>query len=211
MTTRGQDFWLRELARAGLSNNDQRELLASLSHAAECRARYFPSPPIPYLARAKQLLMSAFFPQKGPHLVAVDPLFPPERLSRSQAWQIVYWELPHLDGASRPVNELHMIMSDVTSMMARNEFPLTVPPRWLSELFQVLERAAELKMEANKWSMAPPSNLDPESDAYLAAIFKKLTMTNVVANDSNTPCGRERMRLFRMPRAISFPSRRRTP
>ena len=129
MTTRGQDFRLRELTRAGLSNDDQRELLASLAHTVERRPRYFPSPPIPYLDRVKQLLMSAFFPQKGPLLITTDPLFPPERLSRNQAWQIVYWELPHLDGASRPANELHMITSDVISMMARNEFPLTVPPR----------------------------------------------------------------------------------
>ena len=89
MTTRGQDFWLRELNRAGLSNDDQKELLASLAHTVERRARYFPSPPIPYLARVKQLLTSAFCPQKGPLLITVDPLFPPERLSRSQAWQIV--------------------------------------------------------------------------------------------------------------------------
>ena len=123
MTTRGQDFWLRELARAGLPNDDQRELLASLAHTVERRTRYFPSPPIPYLASVKQLLTSAFFPQKGPLLITADPLFPPERLSRSQAWQIVYWELSHLDGASRPVNELRIITSDVISIIARNEFP----------------------------------------------------------------------------------------
>ena len=135
MTTRGQEFWLRELTQSGLSNDDQKELLAQLVHAVERRTRYFPSPDIPFLERVKQLLMSVFFPQKGPLLITVDPQFPPERLSRSQAWQIVYWELPHLDGASRPVNELHVITSDVISMMARNEFPLTVPPRRLSELF----------------------------------------------------------------------------
>ena len=174
MSNREPDFWLRELARAGLSTNVQGELLASLALTAERRARYFPSPPLPYLARVRQLLMSAFFPRKGPLLISVDPSCPPERLSRSHAWQIVYWELPHLDGASRPVNELHMITSDVISMMARNEFPLTVPPRWLSDLFEVLGRAAELKMEANKWPMAPPSNLDPESEAYVAAVCKNI-------------------------------------
>ena len=104
MSNREPEFWLRELARAGLSTKYQKELLASLTHTVECRARYFPSPPLPYLARVEQLLTSAFFPQKGPLLIDVDPLFPPERLSRSQSWQIVYWELPHLDGASRPAN-----------------------------------------------------------------------------------------------------------
>ena len=90
MVNREPDFWLRELARAGLSTNDQRELLASLAHTVERRACYFPYSPYPYLDRVKQLLMSTFFPQKGPLLIALDPAFPPERLSRIQAWQIAY-------------------------------------------------------------------------------------------------------------------------
>ena len=72
------------------------------------------------------------------------------------------------------MNKSHVITSDIISMMARREFPLTVPPRWLSELFEVLGRVMELKMEANKWSMAPHLNLDPESDAYVAAVFKNI-------------------------------------
>ena len=67
------------------------------------------------------------------------------------------------------MNELQIILTDVTCMMARDEFPLTVPPRWLSELFEVLGRAASLKMEANKWSMVAPPTLDLESQAYVAA------------------------------------------
>ena len=63
---REPELWLRELARAGLATNDQRELLASLAHTVECRARYFPSATFPYLARVKQLLTSTFFSQKGP-------------------------------------------------------------------------------------------------------------------------------------------------
>ena len=90
MVNREPEFWLRELARAGLSTNDQRELLASLTQTVECRARYFPAAPYPYLDRVKQLLMSTFFPQKGPLLITLDPAFPPERLSRIQAWQIAY-------------------------------------------------------------------------------------------------------------------------
>ena len=143
MVNREPGFWLRESARAGLPTNDQRELLASLAHTVECRARYFPSAPLPYLARVKQLLMSTFFPQKGPILITLDPAFPPERLSRSQAWQIAHWELSHLEGAPRPVTELHIILSDVIGMMARNDFPLTVPPRWLSELFDAPGRVVE--------------------------------------------------------------------
>ena len=67
-----------------------------------------------------------------------------------------------------------MITSGVFSKLARNEFPLTVRPRWLSELFEVLGRAVELKMEAKRWSMAPPPNLGPESGAYAAAVFKNI-------------------------------------
>ena len=84
-------------------------------------------------------------------MIALDPSSPPERLSRSQAWQIVHFELSLFDGSSRPVNELHIVLSDVICMMTRNEFPLTVPPRWLSELFEVLRRVVALKMEANQW------------------------------------------------------------
>ena len=142
MSNREIDFWLRELSRAGLATAAQRELLASLSNTVECRARYFPSPPRPYLARVEQFLMSAFFPQQGSLLLAVDPSSTPERLTRCQAWQIVHLELSLPDGSSRPVNELHIVLSDVISMMARKEFPLTGHPRWLPELLEVLGRIA---------------------------------------------------------------------
>ena len=184
MSNRELDFWLRELARAGLSTAAQRELLASLSNTVECRARYFPSPPRPYLARVKQFSTSAFFPRKGPLLIALDPSSPPVRLFRSQAWQIVHLEPSLFDGSSRPVNALRIVLSDVICMMTRNEFPLTVPPRWLSELFEVLGRVVALKMEANQWTMIPPLNLDPESQAYVEAIPKKLKTTNVDVNGS---------------------------
>ena len=98
-------------------------------------------------------------------MITLDPSFPPERLSRSQAWQIAHLKLSLFDGASRPVNELHTALPDVIEMMARNEFPLTVPPRWLSELFGALGRVVALEMEANRWSLRPPPNLDAESQA----------------------------------------------
>ena len=89
MPNRDPDFWMRELARTGLSPAYQKELLASLSNAVATRARYFPSAPLPYLDLARQFLVAAFFPQKGPLLLSVDRSYPPERLSRSQRWQIV--------------------------------------------------------------------------------------------------------------------------
>ena len=174
---------LADLARAGLSTAAQRELLATLSNTFESCARYFPSSPRPYSARAKQFLMSAYCPRKGPLLITADPSFPPERLSRSQAWQIAHLELPLFDGSSRPVNELHIVLSDVVGAMVRNEFPLTVPPRWISELFEVLGRALALKMEANQWSMIPPPNLDFEFEAYAEAALKN------IANDQRRSQG----------------------
>ena len=54
MSNREPDFRTRELARTGLSPADQKELWASLSNAAETRARYFPAEPLPYLDRVRQ-------------------------------------------------------------------------------------------------------------------------------------------------------------
>ena len=65
MSNRDPDFWLRELARNGLSSADQKELLITLSKAAEDREKFSPNAPTPYLNRARQFLMAAFFSQKG--------------------------------------------------------------------------------------------------------------------------------------------------
>ena len=83
MSNRDPDFWLRELARNGLSPADQKELLITLSKAVETRERFPPNAPVPYLSRARQFLAAAFFPQKGPLFLAVDPSSSPELLSRS--------------------------------------------------------------------------------------------------------------------------------
>ena len=144
------DVWLRELSRAGLSPSAQKELLAQLAPTLECRARYFPDAPRAYLARVKDLLIPAFLPQTGPLSITMDPPAAPERISRCRAWELVYLEFSLLGGPRRPVHELHSVLVDVICMMARNEFPLTVPPRWLSELFEVLGRVASLQVVANK-------------------------------------------------------------
>ena len=60
------DVWLRELSRAGLPPSAQQELLAQLAPTIDCRARYFADAPRAYLARVKDLLISALLPQKGP-------------------------------------------------------------------------------------------------------------------------------------------------
>ena len=174
MSSREPDFWLRELARTGLPTADQQEVLASLSNAAETRARYFPSAPAPYLGRVRQFLATAFPPQKGPLFLSVDRSYLPERLSRSQCWQIVRLELSLLDRTCRPVDGRHIVISEVTEFITRNEFVLTVPPRWLVELFSVPERAAALKMETSRWSLRPSAPLGAEGQAFLEAILKNV-------------------------------------
>ena len=129
------DVWLRELSHTGLPPTAQQELLAQLAPTIDCRARYFPDAPGAYLARVKDLLISALLPQKGPLSLTLDSSSSPERMSRCSVWELVYLELSPLDGSRRPVDELHIFSTDVICMMARSEFPLTVPPRWLSELF----------------------------------------------------------------------------
>ena len=174
MSNRGPDFWMRELARTGLSPADQKELLASLSNAVETRERYFPADSPTYVDRARRFLLHTFFPQLGPLLLLLDPMYPPERISRGQCWQIAHLELSLLDGSRRPVADLHNVISEVITMITRNEFPLTIPPRWLVELFGALERVVAVKMESNRWTLRPSVPLDAESQAFLEAILKNM-------------------------------------
>ena len=89
----------------------------------------------------KELLLSTFLPQKGPIVIENAPNMASEVLSRSRAWELAYSELSILDADSRPLHDLHAALVDVICMMARNEFPLTIPPRWLGELFEMVSRA----------------------------------------------------------------------
>ena len=90
------DVWLRELSRAGLSPSAQQELLAQLAPTADCRSRYFPDAPGAYLARVKDLLISALLPQKGPLSITLDSPTSPGRISRCRARELVHLELPHV-------------------------------------------------------------------------------------------------------------------
>ena len=147
---------MRELARTGMSTKAQKDFLASLSNAVDARARYFPADPVIFVERARSFIMHTFLPQMGPLSLSVDPSYPPERISRSQCWQIAHLELSLLDGPSRPVDELHTAISDIVTILARSEFPLSIPSRWLMELFGLLERVVTLKMEARRWTIRPP-------------------------------------------------------
>ena len=123
MSNRDPDFWLRELARNGLTSTDQKELLACLSKAVGDREKYFPQAPTPYLCRVRQFLMAALFPQMGPLLIAMNPSSEPELLSRSQCWQLVHLELSLLDGKRRPVADVREVISDVILLITKNDFP----------------------------------------------------------------------------------------
>ena len=79
------DFWVRELARAGLPASEQQELLQRLAWTIDCRTKYFPDSPLAYVGSMKELLLSAFLPQPGPIVIANAPGLPSEVLSRSRA------------------------------------------------------------------------------------------------------------------------------
>ena len=72
------------------------------------------------------------------------------------------------------MGDLHTVLSDVITIMTRNEFPLTVPPRYLVELFGVLERVVALRMEAHRWSIRPSVPLDAAGQAFVEAILKNM-------------------------------------
>ena len=87
------DFWIRELSRAGLPAPAQQELLRRLAWAIDCRTKYFPDPPLAYVERMKELLLSTSLPQRGPIVIEKAPNEASEGLSRSRAWELAYLEL----------------------------------------------------------------------------------------------------------------------
>ena len=58
--------------------------------------------------------------------------------------------------------------------MAKNEFPLSVPPRWAAELFSGLSRIVTLEMKSEKLAMAPPTNLDVDCKTYVESVLANL-------------------------------------
>ena len=79
-----------------------------------------------------------------------------------------------MGGPSRPVDELHTAISDIVAVLTRNEFPLSIPSRWLVELFGILERVVALKMEARRWSIRPHGPLDTACQAFVEAVVKNM-------------------------------------
>ena len=58
--------------------------------------------------------------------------------------------------------------------MAKNEFPLSAPPRGVAELFTVLSRIVKLKLKSRNLTMAPPTNLDVEIRTYVELVLDNL-------------------------------------
>ena len=69
-----------------------------------------------------------------------------------------------------PMHDLHTMLVDVICMMGRNDFPLTIPPGWLGELFEMVNRVASLKMNTDNWPLGVPPVLGPDCQAYLSAV-----------------------------------------
>ena len=58
------------------------------------------------------------------------------------------------------LNDLYAILADAICLMARNDFSMAVPPRWLAELFEMVNRVVSLRTLANKWSLGASSDMD---------------------------------------------------
>ena len=155
MSYSDHDFWLRELARTGLSASGQKELVTSLTKAVADREKYFPQVPFPYLRRVRQFLMAAFLPQKGRLFVAMHPESEQELLSRSQCWQLAHLELSLLYVKHRPVEGAHEAITEIIALLTSSDFSLTIPPRRLVELFSDLERMTSRRTEKMAGRPAP--------------------------------------------------------
>ena len=116
-----------------------------------------PDAPNDYVARVKDLVFSVFLPQYGP-LNIPRPDGQGEVAPRSRAWDLLPQELrnsPHPTW-NRPVCEIHDASIEVITSMAKNEFPLSAPPRWAAEFFPVLSHIVTLKMKSEKTDDASP-------------------------------------------------------
>ena len=67
-----------------------------------------------------------------------------------------------------------MAKIEVVTPMAKNEFPLSVPPRWVAELFSILGHIAKLKLKSQNLSLEQPTNLDVERRKYVELVLGNL-------------------------------------
>ena len=62
-------------------------------------------------------------------------------------------------------------MIEVITLMARNEFPLSAPPRWVAELFWALSHIVKLKLRPRNLSIVSLTNLDVECQTYVTLVL----------------------------------------
>ena len=99
---------------------------------------------------------------------------PCEVIPRSKAWNLVSQELLHNSlhhDWNRPVSEIRDAMIEVIPLMARNEFPLSAPPRWVAELLWVLSHIVKLELRPRNLSIVPPTNFDVECQTYVELVW----------------------------------------
>ena len=58
--------------------------------------------------------------------------------------------------------------------MARHEFPLSAPPRWVAELFWILSHIVKLKLRPRNLSIVSLTNLDVGCQAYVELVSDNL-------------------------------------
>ena len=168
------DVWLRELPRTGLPAPAQQELLQRLAWAIDRRTRYFPGPSLAFVERMKDLPLSAFLAQKSPLTIANAPDGASEIFPRSRDWELAFSGLSMLDAVCSPLRALHSMPVDIFCMMARGDFPLTIPPRWLGELFEMVNRAVSLKMQANNWFLEASPGMGNDCQAYISVLAQNI-------------------------------------
>ena len=197
------DFWARELSRSGLPAPAQQELLQRLAWTIDYRTKYFPDSPPAYVDSMKVLLLSTFLPRKGQIVIENAPGVASGVLSRGIAWELAYLNFPcWVRKIALRMGTFHATSADVICPMARNDFPLAVPPRWLTELFEMVNRVVSLKMLAKRWPLEPSSDVDPAFVKLTSPHWRRtLKMTNDVTNVNGLNSARKRMNLCWMTQA----------
>ena len=165
------------LSQNGLPNVEQRELLLQKARDPErTPLSHVPVAPTEYIARAKDSLPSIFLSQYGP-LQIPQPNGQRGIVSRSVAWDLIAKELASNSlhpTWNRPICGIHDVLIEVITAMAKNEFPLSAPPRWASGLLSVLGHAVSSKMKSANLSTALPTLLDADYQTYVESVLTNL-------------------------------------
>ena len=107
----------------------------------------------------RELPLSTFLPRKGPLVFENAPDAASEVVSRNRARERAFLELSTLDAGRRLLRDPYKMLAYVICMVARNDSPLAALARWLVGLFDIVNRAVSLKMQANKWTLAASPNV----------------------------------------------------